>query len=556
MFQETPIAPKVRCLTKIHRAETPPGSRLDAMRTSSYGILPVEMVEKAVGRLGWLALFYASSFPTLRLIENTGKPWSALWPSPYPLSDAALLGAVFSGGLVYALARSRKLFPTTMLEVGLVFEVVGAFWIALADYGGPSLGDNPYRGFSGICIWIVFFVLVIPETLGKTILASMTTALMGPIGLLVTIQFYGRAMPEFFQRLILFAPIFLFAAFAIVLSRFIYSMGVEMRKVRELGSYRLVEKIGAGGMGEVWKAEHRMLARPSAIKLVRSEICHTQDAQAGTLHRRFEREVQATAALRSPHTVAVYDYGSTEDGCFYYVMELLDGFDLETLIRRFGPQPAERVVCFLLEACEFLAEAHGNGLVHRDIKPKNIFVCRLGLQYDFVKILDFGLVKFSTGPVVGQEQLTLEGTTTGTPAYMAPEVALGTSNPDGRGDLYSLGCVAYWLLTGQLVFEGSSPVSTLLSHIREIPVPPSQRSELEIPQELERIILSCLEKDPDRRPQSAADLVSRLAACPLPESWDQQRAEMWWRTHEPSLVFHPAAGLHPWKARRNEQTAG
>jgi serine/threonine-protein kinase len=187
-------------------------------------------------------------------------------------------------------------------------------------------------------------------------------------------------------------------------------------------------------MGEVWKAEHRMLARPSAIKLVRSEVCGMRDSQAGTLHRRFEREVQATAALRSPHTVAVYDFGSTDEGCFYYVMELLNGFDLETLVQRFGPQPPERVANFLLQACESLAEAHSNGLTHRDIKPKNIFVCRLGLQYDFIKVLDFGLVKSSSAPDVTQEQLTIEGTTTGTPAYMPPELALGKSDADARGD--------------------------------------------------------------------------------------------------------------------------
>jgi serine/threonine-protein kinase len=459
--------------------------------------------------------------------------------------DVALFGALLSGGVVSALAWSRKVCPAVMMSIGLTFEVVGAFWIALADFGGTPLAEIPYRGFSGISVWIIFFVLVVPETLGKTVLASLLTACMGPVALVVSTLYYGRALPEAPQWMILFVPVFLFAVFAIILSRFIYSLGLEMRKAREMGSYRLVEKIGAGGMGEVWKAEHRMLARPSAIKLVRSEVCSVRDSQTGTLHRRFEREVQATAALRSPHTVAVYDFGTTDEGCFYYVMELLNGFDLETLVQRFGPQPPERVVSFLLQACESLGEAHANGLIHRDIKPKNIFVCRLGLQYDFVKVLDFGLVKSSSTPTVSEEQLTIEGTTTGTPAYMPPELALGRSDADARGDLYSLGCVAYWLLTGKLVFEGSGAVPVLLAHIRDIPIPPSQRTELEIPAELERVILACLEKDPARRPQSAAELASLLASSTLRESWNQERAEVWWRTHEPSLTAAPAAVLTP-----------
>jgi serine/threonine-protein kinase len=415
----------------------------------------------------------------------------------------------------------------------------------LADYGASPLSEIPFRGFSGISVWITFFVLVMPATLGKVLLATSATALMGPVGLMVSIQYYGRAMPPAAEWIMLFAPSIIVAFFAIVLSRFIYSLGLEMRKAREMGSYKLVEKIGEGGMGEVWRAEHRMLARPSAIKLIRSEICKASDSQMGTLHRRFEREVQATAALRSPHTVAVYDFGSADDGCFYYVMELLNGFDLETLVRRFGPLPAERVVHLLAQACDSLAEAHLSGLTHRDIKPKNLFACRLGVQYDFVKVLDFGLVKSSAVPEMTEEQLTIEGTTTGTPAYMAPEMALGKHGVDGRSDIYSLGCVAYWLLTGHLVFDGNGALPVLLAHIQEKPVPPSQRGELEIPAELERIVLACLAKNPDHRPQSAGELAAVLSACPVAKPWSVERAAEWWRTHAPSLALPAVAALQP-----------
>jgi serine/threonine-protein kinase len=243
--------------------------------------------------------------------------------------------------------------------------------------------------------------------------------------------------------------------------------------------------------------------------------------------------------------VAVYDYGSTDEGCFYYVMELLDGFDLEALVRRFGPQPPERVAHFLLQACDSLAEAHSIGLIHRDIKPKNMFVCRLGLSYDFLKVLDFGLVKSSHAPEVTRDQLTMDGTTTGTPAYMAPEMALGKAAADGRSDIYALGCVAYWLLTGHLVFEGTGALPVLLAHVRETPVPPSQRSELEIPADLERVVMACLERDPERRPQSAAELAEMLAALPLARDWSQRRAEEWWRTHEPALALKAVAVLEP-----------
>jgi serine/threonine-protein kinase len=310
-----------------------------------------------------------------------------------------------------------------------------------------------------------------------------------------------------------------------------------MGKAREMGSYELVELIGRGGMGEVWKAKHRMLARKAAIKLIRAEaLCCTSEQEIAAARRRFEREAQATAALHSPNTVALYDYGVTDDGIFYYVMELLDGSDLETFVERFGPQPAPRVIYLLRQICASLAEAHSCGLTHRDIKPKNIHLCRLGLSFDFVKVLDFGLVKSreSTGD---QTRLTREGVTTGTPAFMSPEMALGKGNVDARTDIYALGCVAYWLLTGKLVFEASTALAMALEHIRTEPIPPSERTEIEIPDQLERIVLDCLRKDPAQRPQTARELGRMLAACSGANAWDNDRAEEWWRMHLPGKAL-------------------
>jgi DNA-binding NtrC family response regulator len=299
-----------------------------------------------------------------------------------------------------------------------------------------------------------------------------------------------------------------------------------------VGSYRLVELLGAGGMGEVWLARHRLLARPAAVKLIRHDV---QTAAAHEqLVRRFEREAQVTAGLRSPHTVQLYDFGVNDSGSFYYVMELLDGLDLQRIVTDFGPQPAERVIMLLRQACRSLAEAHDHGLVHRDIKPANLFVTRLGSEYDYLKLLDFGIVKDRPG----QEATLLsnQGIVPGTPAFMAPELIFGENRIDGRADLYSLACTAYWALTGQLVFQARTPAEMLLHHAQTPPVPPSQVSELPIPAELETLLMMCLEKDPARRSASALDLDSRLARVRCEQPWTEDRARAWWEAHAPEIV--------------------
>ena len=299
-----------------------------------------------------------------------------------------------------------------------------------------------------------------------------------------------------------------------------------------VGSYRLVSLLGAGGMGEVWLGKHRLLARPAAVKLIRHG---TQSRPAEEqLVRRFQREAQVTAGLRSPHTVQLYDFGVNDSGSFYYVMELLEGLDLHQIVTRFGPQPAERVTKLLRQACRSLAEAHQHGLVHRDIKPANLFITRLGSEYDYLKVLDFGIVKDQPG----QEAtiVTNQGLLQGTPAFMAPELVSGDQPVDGRTDLYSLGCTAYWALTGQLLFQANTPAQMLLHHLQTPPVPPSQVSELPIPGDLEAILMTCLEKDPARRPSSALDLDARLARISGEADWTDERARAWWDAHAPDLV--------------------
>jgi serine/threonine-protein kinase len=275
-----------------------------------------------------------------------------------------------------------------------------------------------------------------------------------------------------------------------------------------------------------------LLARTAAIKLMRPAVLDDR------MRDRFEREAQATAALTSPHTIRLFDFGVSDEGAFYYVMELLDGRDLETLVREFGPLPPSRALHFIGHACSSLAEAHAAGLVHRDIKPANIYACRMGLEYDFAKVLDFGLVK-QEQPSDAPTLVTNNELTIGTPAYMAPEVILGDGTADRRVDIYALGCVAYFLVTGERVFDATSPMKLLMDHVQTEPCPPSRRADQHIPRDFDDLVMACLNKDPDRRPRTAEELSAMAGACKAANMWDQKAARAWWKTNLPE--FTPGA---------------
>jgi serine/threonine-protein kinase len=376
------------------------------------------------------------------------------------------------------------------------------------------------------------FPLIMPGPPRRMLYTAIVAGAMAPLGLLL-LELTGRVSVAdkgfYFEQS--FASM-VSAVFAYFGARIIYGLGKEVAEARELGSYHLGELLGKGGMGEVYKATHRMLARPSAIKLIRPEMLGGGDAAAAQVAvKRFHREATAAASLRSPHTVELYDFGVTEDQTLYFVMELLEGMDLETLVRQKGPLPAARVIHILRQVCESLEEAHSAGLVHRDIKPANIHIGRLGLTWDFVKVLDFGLVK-SVEPAHDEHSLaTAAGLAPGTPAYMPPEMAMAEAI-DGRADLYSLGCVAYYLLTGRLVFEAANGMQMLARHMQEQPVPPSERMELPLPRELDRLVMACLAKRPAERPASAAELSRALGAIAV-EPWGQEEAERWWDINRP-----------------------
>jgi eukaryotic-like serine/threonine-protein kinase len=303
------------------------------------------------------------------------------------------------------------------------------------------------------------------------------------------------------------------------------TMRVRAREARQFHQYRLREELGAGGMGEVYLAEHRLLKRPCALKLIRPE----RASDPGSLAQ-FEREVRATALLSDPNTLDVYDYGQTADGTCFYVMEYLDGLTLDDLVARHGPMPPSRVIFFLRQVCEALAEAHAAGLIHRDLKPANLFAARRGRRYDFLKVLDFGLVEVvAARHEVGPSR---ERTVRGTPEYMAPEQITVDRAVDRRCDLYALGGVAYTLLTGRPPFVGETSTQVMNAHVRDPVVPPS-RHRPDIPPDLEEIVLRCLAKDPDGRFQSAEELAIVLSACASADGWDAQKAAGWWEEFEP-----------------------
>jgi len=415
-------------------------------------------------------------------------------------------------------------------DAGLFYFVLNAVAVAVinATTGLAELIGG--RGLSWNTVVILIAAMILPARPVKMLVASLASAATDPLAAWIA-HLNGAPMVSAANTLVLYLPNFACAAVAILPSHVLHRLGRRLRQAQEMGSYQLVELLGRGGMGEVWRAKHRLLARGAAIKLIRPELLGAgSHAEAYNMLRRFEREAQATAALSSPHTIQVFDFGATADQTFYYVMELLDGRDLQSLVREFGPLPATRALFLLRQVCHSLAEAHARGLVHRDVTPSNIYVCRRGLDYDFVKVLDFGLVKFNGRRSLEPAESGRFHKTTGTPAFMAPEIILG-AEIDQRVDVYAIGCVAYYLLTGQPVFEATTPRDLFAMHLQAVPVPPSHRTEMPISRELDALVLACLAKDPRHRPQDAAAVLEMLAHCRSSEPWDSEVARNWWERH-------------------------
>jgi serine/threonine-protein kinase len=413
----------------------------------------------------------------------------------------------------------------------VTFGIAVAFFLLIQHskltYWADNYGMLP--GLSAAWLLQIFlYALFIPNTWRRA--ACVIGAMAGAplLGLMLTSWFDPDSVealrfdPQVLVEMLLVLG--LAAASAIWGVYTINSLRTEAYRAKQLGQYKLKRLIGSGGMGDVYLGEHQLMKRPCAIKVIRPEKAGDPKVLA-----RFEREVQATAKLSHWNSIDIFDYGRADDGTFYYVMEYLPGMNLSELVRRYGPLTPARAIHLLRQACDALQEAHDVGLVHRDIKPANIFAAVRGGLFDVAKLLDFGLAKPLSN--LDSDQITQEGTITGSPLFMSPEQAIGDREPDARSDVYAMGSVLYYLLTGKPPFEDERPMRVLIAHAHDAPVPPSQHNP-DVPDDLELVVMRCLQKNPDDRYQRAFELMVALDDCDDAGRWTREQARDWWQRNE------------------------
>jgi eukaryotic-like serine/threonine-protein kinase len=480
-----------------------------------------------------IAFLLSSGFYLVAAAVAISRPRAPLWivsrPSGYHLAGNLVLLATWIAG-------SRGVYANRLLrglEAGCVFFycLCSAAQIVLAP---AATADGKYSMLLALTSVLIGRSVLVPSTPVWTLGLSTVSALP-----LVAASWLFDHDPSrgtsAFEAGVYTLWVLLWCvdavALSVVTSHVIYGLRERVKEAMRLGQYTLAEKLGSGGMGEVYKASHALLKRPAAIKLLPPEKV------GEPMLRRFEREVQLTSQLTHPNTIQIFDYGHTASGIFYYAMEYLDGIDLDRLVRRHGPQPAARVVHILRQVLGALQEAHQAGLIHRDIKPANIILCRRGGLDDVAKVVDFGLVKDLQAQ--GSVELTAANTIAGTPLYLSPEAIRSADSVGPESDLYAVGAVGYFLVAGRPPFEGSL-IEVCSHHLHTPAPPPSQRLGRSVPRQLESVLLRCLEKDPARRPRSAAELSGALLACTDVGEWTQARATAWWRDHEQE-IREPAA---------------
>lgn len=449
----------------------------------------------------------------------TGGSVAAFFSAPQNVLHL-LAGLVFAGEWLLCRTARRSSKQLNLIDVGATFGGLSLFAVAFAV--GPPAGFELALVMTLVTVsGLITRAVVVPGTARRTMWIS--TLCCVPALVTASVIAHRPPMSEPTERWSLVASSAYVAtwlsaavALATLASRIIYGLSRRVREASELGQYTLEDKIGEGGMGAVYRARHALLRRPTAVKLLPPELAGERAVQ------RFEREVQLTSALTHPNTIAIYDYGRSQDGVFYYAMEYLEGITLEDLVVHDGPQPPGRVVHLVKQLCGSLSEAHGVHLIHRDVKPSNIVLCVRGGLADYVKVLDFGLVK----EISASSKLSSTQRLVGTPAYLAPEAITKPNEVDHRVDLYAVGAVTYELLTGKPVFEGATIVEVCTKILHDQPVPPSERRGSPLPPALERLVLSCLSKDPSARPRSAAEISDALDGHAEP--WTEQDARRWW----------------------------
>jgi serine/threonine-protein kinase len=476
-----------------------------------------------------------------------------IWRVSSSHSDFWIWNLATTAGLATALYFVRKSKIRSERELSIcecaIFTMVGLFLAFRQAHSLATIADDfsgqlsaIRAGLIGTILLMFTYAMLIPNTWKSSIKTILPIALIPALAKLVLYIFHRDASITFWNNLTkdnyvaieAISENCVFVLLATALS--IYSIYVlnalrtEVYQAKKLNQYRLVKLIGSGGMGDVYLAEHQMMKRPCALKLIRPD--KAADARALA---RFTQEVQSTAKLSHPNTIEIYDYGRTDDGTFYYVMEYLPGMSLQDLIERYGPMPAERVIFLLRQACGALAEAHASGLIHRDLKPANIFSASRGGRFDVAKLLDFGLVKDVSDDEGIPQGITRENTVQGTPLYMAPEQVMARTGIDHRIDIYAMGGVAFTLLTNRPPFERDSRIAVMAAHAHDPVTPPSQWIP-SIPKDLEAVILKCLAKKADDRYQDALSLEKALAACESANEWTDESAQSWWASHEPGTT--------------------
>ena len=498
-----------------------------------------------------LVLFFYVMANAVAMVHPLAR-WSD-WVAPFNLFQLGT-GAAF--GATWLVARGRPRSAPFLARLEATGAVVGATCLAGIVLFSPAVQRPELHVIMGITIILVMRAIVIPSPGRRT--AAVSALAIIPAVIAAYVAHLHQPVYDFNLPPALYAGLtatwgLLGVAAATLASRVIFGLRKKATDAMRLGQYTLEEKIGEGAMGAVYRASHAMLRRPTAVKLLHEGL-------AGELSvSRFEREVQLTSRLSHPNTIAIYDYGRTPEGVFYYAMEFLDGITLEDLGRQFGPQPPERVIHVVRQMCASLFEAHRVGLIHRDIKPANAILCERGEVGDVVKVLDFGLVKELDSPqpladthraIHAEGKGTLRGSNdtqvgavVGTPFYLAPECILTPSMVDARSDLYAVGCVAYFLLTGTEVFPGLNVAEVCGRHVAMAPEPPSVRlrdvaggSPAEpVPADLEAVVLGCLAKNPKDRPADAHALSDALGACAASGKWTESRALSWWKKYGPGI---------------------
>jgi eukaryotic-like serine/threonine-protein kinase len=438
------------------------------------------------------------------------------------LTYLALLRYIRSPSLFQLRSLELVVFGTIVVQLSLM--MIARISSAAAASDAPSAVAAQHVFLGAWCVLILTYGIFIPNSWKRGAVVMVPMALV-PYAVLAVERWLSPDAAAVLDTAKFGSPVPLPLVAALVSTYGTHIINTARReafKARQFGQYRLLERLGGGGMGEVYKAEHILLKRPCALKLIRSE----NEADASVIAG-FEKEVKATAKLTHWNTVEIYDYGHTDDGTFYYVMELLPGMPLEELVATHGPLPPERVVYLLRQVCAALQEAHAAGLIHRDIKPANIFAAQRGGVFDVAKLLDFGLVKEAAEKPDGDDSRQ-RGAFSGTPLYMSPEQASAYEGVDARADIYSLGAVAYYLLTGQPPFSGPSVMQILNAHARSDVVPPSKRNA-QVPKDLEQVVLKCLAKAPVSRYPDAASLMRALGECACADKWGPEQAARWWQ---------------------------